>query len=1154
MGEVSTKDEKKFKREYKKFRRDTFIKLIINFILQFIGIAALITSLIIVQKRVVTKNQEANLSNKLDEVVNILVDTTVEKEEVIEEFDDFYISKADTISMYLQAENDVLEKAINSTDSDTDPGKIALSQMCAQNKFDLTSVIFCHVNDWATLDISSRIYLRETNQVITDLTSIGFRLDEVASIALNPSRTAIKDDIKPFIFNHIANEGEHIVPDYISIGTQEDQRYIYAYFGSKIDNDTIVLLGVDPMPIYNNVKNLVSLNYILDDFVVSDGGQIMAVDSGGTIIYSGVSNQIGKTITDAGMNENILNESSYVGWIDVFGKRMYSSSLKLTEDIVKNIVESKYSDIDISTTSITNSVMSSFNDLSIVIAAISEEVINQKASFMCVVGGITFTFVAIVEISYCLFVRKELIFSGKHNIKKLSKILYCDTKAARRVAPVGIVGVIIVMLLTSFASVLYALSNQIDTNKSYLLEVNNVIETNKAQSEQLTEAIDNLYLNKMTILKHTLDSNDSICRMFIDSNNKTVLTKRSDLSIETLNVNMNYLQKLAKKIDVRNIYLFNTLGESIATSNTYQNFVLSSDEKAQSFPFWEIIENKRTYYIQEAMTDDLGQSSQYVGYALQRFYQGSDGVYSYETVGLIQIEVDPNDYIEKLSATSIGSVLKGLKFGENGFAFAIDKATRTIAYFPEVSTTYSVIGKKASDFGIPESAYSDGFFSKVKMDTTDYWISTVEFDDYYVYVAIPNEEIMGSIPASMYAIGIVSIVILCLFIFINVFSIKDETEYYELLKKDTTMVSVTLENGRKVKVPVLSSRWGYSPLKWEAKSATQKLGSIVKFYFFLLGILLVLLMFTSLGGSLSIVSYISENKFVKGINLFAFTNTLVYGIMILVASVFIRTIIAIFLRNADTRVQTVGRLVSNIVKYVAIIWALFRCLSTFGVDTTTLLTGAGILSVIIGLGSQQLIQDILAGLFIVFEGEFRVGDIVTIGDWRGTVLEIGLRTTKIESPGKDIKILSNSSISGVINMTKEYSFALCDVGIEYGESLERVEAVLAKELPLIADRLPSIKDGPFYKGVSSLGDSAVVLRIIAACEENDRLTLMRDLNREIKLIFDRNNINIPFNQITISKLKEEDIEATAKQKKIAKEFVEEQKEVAEGKGEINEEK
>ena len=186
---------------------------------------------------------------------------------------------------------------------------------------------------------------------------------------------------------------------------------------------------------------------------------------------------------------------------------------------------------------------------------------------------------------------------------------------------------------------------------------------------------------------------------------------------------------------------------------------------------------------------------------------------------------------------------------------------------------------------------------------------------------------------------------------------------------------------------------------------------------------------------------------------------------------------------------------------------------------------------------------IVFGLFIIFEGEFRVGDIIKVGDWRGTVVEIGVRTTKVEDGSQNIKVIRNSDISNVINMTKETSYASCDVGIEYGESLERVENILSKELPNIRKRLPAIIDGPFYKGVVELGDNSVTIRIVVQCSESDRLQLERDLNREMKLIFDKYDISIPFPQVVINQPTEFK-KATAAEQRSADQFNAQQKAAA----------
>ena len=101
---------------------------------------------------------------------------------------------------------------------------------------------------------------------------------------------------------------------------------------------------------------------------------------------------------------------------------------------------------------------------------------------------------------------------------------------------------------------------------------------------------------------------------------------------------------------------------------------------------------------------------------------------------------------------------------------------------------------------------------------------------------------------------------------------------------------------------------------------------------------------------------------------------------------------------------------------------------------------------IIGLGSQSLVADILAGIFIVFEGEFQVGDIVIIDGWRGEVTEIGMRTTKLIDAGYNIKIVNNSEIKTIINQTQELSLAKAYVSVSYGARIEKIEAVIADNL------------------------------------------------------------------------------------------------------------
>ncbi len=266
----------------------------------------------------------------------------------------------------------------------------------------------------------------------------------------------------------------------------------------------------------------------------------------------------------------------------------------------------------------------------------------------------------------------------------------------------------------------------------------------------------------------------------------------------------------------------------------------------------------------------------------------------------------------------------------------------------------------------------------------------------------------------------------------------------------------------------------------------------------------------------SVIRYIADGNWEHGRNIFAFTACLMVLCVSMTISSLIRYISDALIITMDSRGETIGRMVASLIKYLIILASIFMCLSILGFNTGTLVASAGVLSLVVGLGAKELISDIIAGLFIIVEGEFRVGDIVTIGEFRGTVMEIGVRTTKLVDAVGNIKIINNSQITDVINMTRNYSTANCDVGIGYDEDLEKVEKILTDEFPEIKKRIKKIKKGPYYRGVVELAASSVVIRIAAECAEEDRMQLQRDLNREVKLVFDRNGIGIPYPQIVVN--------------------------------------
>ncbi len=272
-------------------------------------------------------------------------------------------------------------------------------------------------------------------------------------------------------------------------------------------------------------------------------------------------------------------------------------------------------------------------------------------------------------------------------------------------------------------------------------------------------------------------------------------------------------------------------------------------------------------------------------------------------------------------------------------------------------------------------------------------------------------------------------------------------------------------------------------------------------------------------------------------------KSIIYVAVILAICTLIRMIFKKQMQKSN-RTKTVLILADGLVKYACAIAVFIFVLQAFGVNSTAIFASVGILTLVIGLGCQSLIADIVAGMFIIFENEYNVGEIVTIGDFRGTVTEIGIRSTKLLDLAGNIKIIKNSSISDVINMSRELSLAVVDCEFPYDVPVEVIENLLKENFENFKNKIPAIIDGPFYKGVSGYGDSNVAVKIVARCKEEDRYQVQRDLLREYRMVFTQAGIDLSFNQVVVSQYKPTDYKTTKKDKEHAEQFVQEQKELS----------
>ena len=271
---------------------------------------------------------------------------------------------------------------------------------------------------------------------------------------------------------------------------------------------------------------------------------------------------------------------------------------------------------------------------------------------------------------------------------------------------------------------------------------------------------------------------------------------------------------------------------------------------------------------------------------------------------------------------------------------------------------------------------------------------------------------------------------------------------------------------------------------------------------------------------------------------------IIYIFLILSVSKILRMIFKVQIKKSD-RAKTVVTLFDGLVKYGCAIAVIIFALKACGVDTAALIASVGVLTLIVGLGAQTLIADIIAGMFIIFENEFNTGETISIDGFRGKVMEIGIRSTKLLDAAGNIKIINHSNIVNVVNLSRELSLAVVDCDFPYDVPIEYIEKLFEKKFESIKEKITSIIEGPYYKGVTMYKDSNVTVKIVATCHEDDRFQVQRDLMREYRAILTEEGIDISYPQVVINQPSTKTvIKTTKKDKKDADEFLEDQKELS----------
>ncbi len=213
------------------------------------------------------------------------------------------------------------------------------------------------------------------------------------------------------------------------------------------------------------------------------------------------------------------------------------------------------------------------------------------------------------------------------------------------------------------------------------------------------------------------------------------------------------------------------------------------------------------------------------------------------------------------------------------------------------------------------------------------------------------------------------------------------------------------------------------------------------------------------------------------------------------------------------RAHTIGSVLKSTVSFVVLMWVIFQSLAILGINVAPFIASAGIVGVAIGFGAQNLVRDFLSGLFMLFEDQYGVGDIVDLGDAVGTVETVGLRVTTVRDKFGTLWYCRNGEILRVGNYSQDYAVALLELPIAHGANVDlacKVALDSAIAAVAIEPLLTNVLAAPEMLGVDSVNVNSVTLRLTVLVRPNTQWAVERELRRHILNSFEENGIKAPF--------------------------------------------
>ncbi len=209
------------------------------------------------------------------------------------------------------------------------------------------------------------------------------------------------------------------------------------------------------------------------------------------------------------------------------------------------------------------------------------------------------------------------------------------------------------------------------------------------------------------------------------------------------------------------------------------------------------------------------------------------------------------------------------------------------------------------------------------------------------------------------------------------------------------------------------------------------------------------------------------------------------------------------------RVNTILSIINNCLKYIVIFLTVLIILNSFGIDVSSILAGLGIVAAVLTLAFQDLAKDFIAGISIVVEDQFEIGDNVMINGFRGDVIAMGLKTTRIKDYKGAVQIISNHMITEVTNYSLNPSLAEVTIAVDSDNDLDKVEKIIRKTMDNIDKNYDFLKGQTELWGVEMVDQNSVTYKVAVKTKTGKEFDIQRKMRKDLQSSLTKADIKMP---------------------------------------------